>query len=422
MLPFDLRAKSSHRAARPQPRRGIGLNVARLAFALLLTSSAAVHAQDPSSPAEPTEEGVSIGGFGFTPTLGLSFGYDDNITLASRREVSSTFWEITPAVRLVGGSPRSQWTAEWSAAVGRYADSPIDDYEDQRVSLAWDYNPKLRHAFGLDVSYGWLHDRRGTESREGSLGLLDIEPDEYERGEFGGNYRFGAPGARGRLEFDARFGNTQYTNNEAFTESRDRSDQFFAGTFLWRLAPKTSALVRAEYGTFDYDESTLDGDETHLFVGVDLDATARTSGRVMVGRATKHFDDPTRSEFSGTSWRAGVTWKPRSYSIFDLSTGRDADETNGFGDYILRQDITLGWAHNWNERFRTTVDGGFATEEHRPREREDDVRFFGVSADYLFRPWLRFGASVKRYERDSNLEDLDYDRDVWMLSAEFTRP
>ena len=135
--------------------------------------------------------------------------------------------------------------------------------------------------------------------------------------------------------------------------------------------PKTSALVRAEYGTFDYDESTLDGDETHLFVGVDLDATARTSGRVMVGRATKHFDDPTRSEFSGTSWRAGVTWKPRSYSIFDLSTGRDADETNGFGDYILRQDITLGWAHNWNERFRTTVDGGFATEEHRPRERED---------------------------------------------------
>jgi polysaccharide biosynthesis protein VpsM len=206
-----------------------------------------------------------------------------------------------------------------------------------------------------------------------------------------------------------------------FTESRDRDDASFAGAFFWRLAPKTSALLRAEYGTFDYDVATLDGTEKHLFVGIELDATARTSGRILFGRASKSFDDPSREDFSGTSWRASVTWKPRSYSIFDLSTGRDTDETNGDGDYILREDLTLGWAHNWTERFRTTVDAGVAQEEHRPSLRSDDVRYLGLSADYLFRPWLRFGASVKRYDRDSNIAELDYLRNVWLLSAEFTR-
>jgi hypothetical protein len=396
------------------------LNVARLAIALLLASSAAVQAQE-ASPSEETEAGVSIGGFGFTPTLGLSFGYDDNITLADGDEVGSTFWEIAPALRVVGGSERSQLTAEWSANVGRYADSPLDDYDDQRISLAWDYNPKLRHALGIDASYAWLHDRRGTAAREGDLGQLPVDVDEYNRSELGGYYRFGAPGARGRLEFDARYGNTDYTNNELFTSSRNRDDTFYSGSFFWRVAPKTSALVRAEYGTFDYDEATLDGTETHLFLGVELDATARTSGRIMFGQARKSFDDPLREDYSGTSWRAGITWKPRSYSIFDFSTGRDTDETNGDGDYILREDFTAGWAHNWNERFRTTVDAGVAQEEHRPSPRSDDVRFVGLSADYLFRPWLRFGASVKRYDRDSNIADLDYLRNVWMLSAEFTR-
>lgn len=410
---------SAWKAARSQPS-GVGLNVARLAFALLLASSAIVPAQEPP-PSEETEAGSSLGGFGFVPSLGVSFGYDDNITLASRNEISSTFWQLSTAVRLIGGNARNQLTAEWSAEVARYADSPLDDYEDQRVSLAWDYNPKLRHALGLDVSYGWLHDRRGTESREGDLGLLPIEPDEYERSELGGYYRFGAPGARGRLEFDARFGRTAYSNNTELTEARDRDDSAFSGAFYWRIAPKTSALVRAELASFDYDEATLDGDEKHLFLGLEFDATARTSGRLMLGTVRKDFDDPAREGFSGTSWRAAVTWKPRSYSIFDLSTGRDTDETNGYGDYILREDVTFAWAHNWTTRFRTTVDAGYAQEEHRPSPRDDDVVFFGIAADYLFRPWLRFGASVKRYDRASSLDELEYDRNVFMLSAEFTR-
>jgi len=398
------------------------LKFARLAIALLLASSATIHAQDAPPSGEETEQsGTSLGGFGFTPTLGLTFGYDDNITLASAREIGSTFWEVAPALRLLGGSTRSQLTAEASANIGRYGDSPLDDYNDARVSLAWDYNPKLRHAFGLDVQYGWLHDRRGTESREGLLGLLPIEPDEYERPEAGARYRFGAPGARGRLEFEARYGRTDYTNNPLLTFSRDRQDDLVSGAFFWRVAPKTSALFRVEYGTFDYFRSRLDSVEQHAYVGVELDATARTSGRIMVGKARKTFEDDRSQDFSGTSWRAALTWKPRSYSIFDVSTGRDTDETNGYGDYILREDVTLGWANNWNERFRTTVDAGYAQEEHRPSPRTDDVRYFGLSADYLFRPWLRFGASVKRYDRSSSIDELAYDRSVFLLSAEITR-
>ena len=40
---------------------------------------------------------------------------------------------------------------------------------------------------------------------EGNLALLPLDPDEYDLTNFGGKYRFGAPGARGRLELEAKF-------------------------------------------------------------------------------------------------------------------------------------------------------------------------------------------------------------------------
>jgi len=377
-------------------------------------------ARDGSGTEPGTEpgDGFAVGPARLQPSLGLTFGYDDNLALTSAERSSSALWMLSPALRLQGGSERNRLRAGVDAEVGRHASSPVDDYTDYGFNAAWIYSPLLRHLLAMQVDAKFGHDSRGTAAREGDLGLDQDEVDRFRRNDLSARYRFGAPGARGRLELDARAGDVRYRNNRELTAFRDRSDDGIGGAFYWRVASRTSALVRLEREQFDYDLATLDSTESHVFVGAEIDATARTSGALLVGRASKRFDDPARPDFSGASWRANVEYKPRSYSSFSVSTGGATDETNGFGDFILRRDVTVGWNHNWSGRLRTTLDGGLAKEEQRPTERTDQVRYVGLAADYAFRRWLRGGASWRLYNRDSDVATFDYRRNVLLFSLE----
>ena len=363
-------------------------------------------------------DGFPAGDWRVYPTVGLSFRHDSNVGLTEGQKQDSFITQISPGVRAETGSDRNRFSASYQAEIARYSDSSRDDFDDHRVDLDWLYNPVLRHAFGLDAGWKRGHDGRGTASREGDLALLPLNIDEYDQTRFGGNYRFGAPGARGRIELGAHFEELDYRNNREFTRFRDREDVSLDAAFFWRIAPKTSAVFSVDRIETDYQFATLDSTEHHYFVGLEFDATARTSGQLLFGRVEKDFDDPARGNFSGTSWRARLSYKLRSYSLLTLSSGRDTDETNGFGDFILRRDVTLGWSHQWNGRFSTTVDGGYARDRHGDSGRTEDSWLYGVSAQYQFRPWLHLAAGYRGYERNSDLAGFDFTRSEWLLSLE----
>lgn len=362
--------------------------------------------------------GFRAGPLRVMPTAGLTFIHDSNVALTSEDEVDSFLTLFSPGVRVEAGSEINRVSATYQIDTARYDSSSIDNYTDQSLSLEWAWNPLVRHALVVDGTWARGHDGRGTAGREGDLALLPLAPDEFGQTGVGARYRFGAPGARGRLEFEARNTDIEYRNNRALTVFRDRNDQLLAAGFYWRVAPKTSALVRVDQVKSDYDLSTLDSTEHHYFVGAEFDATARTSGTVMVGRVEKNFDDPARRDFSGASWRAGLKYKLRSYSILELTTGRDTDETNGYGDFILRRDTTLAWMHQWSERFSSQLDVGMARDDHRPSLRNDDSRYLGVSGQYQMSRWLRFGAGYRAFSRDSEIPELNYDRNQLTLSIE----
>lgn len=379
----------------------------------------------PAGAAHAAGNGFDLGPLRVMPTVGLSIGYDNNVALTADREVDAIVTRLSPGVRIEAGDERSKFNGTLTGDFGRFDGSSIDNYIDYGLTGEWVYSPVVRHAFSLDAGWRHGHDGRGTAAREGELALLPLDPDEYDRSEFGGRYRFGAPGARGRLEFEARHMDVGYDNNRIYTRFRDRSDVTLGGAFYWRLAPKTSAVLRLDQIEASYDDATLDNTEQHQYIGLEFDATAKTSGTLLIGRVDKDFDDPTRADFSGTSWRAGLAFKPRTYSVIELSTGRETDETNGYGDFILREDITLAWVHQWSERLSTQVDFGVADEEHRGigilpalQGRSDDTVFYGVSSQYQALPWLRFGAGFKAYERDSDIPELNYQRESVLISVE----
>lgn len=370
-------------------------------------------------------DGFDLGPLRVMPTVGLSVGYDSNVGLTADNEVDSIVTRLSPGVRVQSGDARNRFTGTAAMDLGWYESSSRDDYTDYGVTGEWLYNPLVRHAFSLDGGWRRGHDSRGTAAREGNLALLPLDPDEYDASNIGGRYRFGAPGARGRLEFEARQTFVSYQNNRQYTRFRDRDDFLVGGAFYWRLAPKTSALIRLDQIEANYDDATLDNTERHQYVGLELDATAKTSGTIMVGQVQKEFDDPARDDFSGVSWRAAVSYKPRTYSVIELSTGRETDETNGYGDYILREDIALSWSHQWSERWSTQFGLGTASDEYRGvglfpelQGRSDDSVYYGMSGQYQLSPWLRFGAGFKAYDRDSDIPELNYQRQTLLFSLE----
>ncbi|MBK8283388.1 MAG: outer membrane beta-barrel protein [Ahniella sp.] len=378
-----------------------------------------------SAPAFAVGDGFDMGPLRVMPSVGLSIGHDSNVALTADNEIDSIVTRLSPGVRFQGGDERSRFTGTATMDAGWYDSSSQDDYVDYGLQGEWLYSPVVRHAFTLDAGWRRGHDSRGTAAREGNLALLPLDPDEYDLTNFGGKYRFGAPGARGRLELEAKATQVNYNNNRQYTRFRDRDDALVGAAFYWRIAPKTSALVRIDQIDANYEDATLDNTEQHQYVGLEFDATAKTSGTIMVGRVDKDFDSLDREDFSGTSWRAGVAFKPRTYSVIELSTGRETDETNGFGDFILREDIALGWSHQWSERWSTQFDVGSADEEHRGlglypdfQGRSDDTRFYGVSGQYQFSPWLRFGAGFKSYDRNSDIPELNYQRESLLFSLE----
>ena len=382
------------------------------------------------SPQEETESsiGFTAAGMQIVPTLGLSIGYDDNITASSTHQISSLFYQISPSVRVELPSDHTVLALIAALEMVRHQDSPIDDRDSWYVRGQWVWDISTRQNLNLFAEYGEGVDQRGQGRRQGDLGLISLELDQWERWDYGGNWDYGSVGSRGRLTLQLGATDLTYTNNRkgpvtgaSATRALDRDWQYFGGTFYWRVAPKSSLLVDYKYTDINYKLSSgSDSSEQSWMFGATWDASARTSGEVKYGNLKKDFNDPAISSYNGPTWVASVNWRPRTYSVFTLTGTRNTQEPDGGGDYVLRQDISLSWVHDWATRFGTTVDVGFGQDEYRPTERKDDLFYWGLGARYTFNQHFRLGASVNSYDRSSDFAEYDYRQMMYMLTLEAT--
>ncbi len=385
--------------------------------------SAAVSGYDPGVFRSPQDEMNSIPGFTgaglqIIPTIGLSYGYDDNITRSNRFQQSSYFYRISPAIRVELPSDHSVLALTAAIDFVRYSDSPTDDSDPWYIRADWAWDISTRQDLNLFAQYSDGTDARGTGRRQGDAGLIPVPPDEWRRFDYGGAWRYGAVGSRGKLDLMLGASDLDYNNNKNRTEDLDRDWQYMGATFYWRVAPKTSLLANVRYTDINYDVAGRDSDVTTWMLGATWDASARTSGRISYGDQKKRFENPEREDYSGPVWVASISWKPRIYSVFTLTGSRNTQEPDGDGDYVLRQDISLAWLHDWATKFGTTVDVGYGEDDYRPYGRTDNIFYWSVGARYMFNPHFRFGASIQGYDRDSEIEEYNYKRYIYMLTLE----
>jgi hypothetical protein len=154
-------------------------------------------------------------------------------------------------------------------------------------------------------------------------------------------------------------------------------------------------------------------------VGAKWDATAKTTGIVKYGLLQKDFNNSGRTDFSGTSWDATVRWSPLTYSVFDFNTSKSTNESTGTGDFLLTQLYGVNWNHAWNSRFSTGAQANWRKDDFLGTGggRVDKTTTLGVSVNYQWQRWLRFGGSYTMTDRTSNPNTFDYTRHLWMLTV-----
>jgi hypothetical protein len=349
----------------------------------------------------------------FTPYLGAGFGYDDNLFFSNGNEKSSYLYVISPGLRFDARDASKVFSVAYQSQYGVYTSSRNDDYWDHNVAASFDtiMAPSL---YGhLEYLFVHGHDPRGLTDRP-----VESTPDRYELSKPGVTLAYGAPGAKGRVEAYYSYGYRKYINNRDVTAGSDRDIPEYGAAFYWRVMPKSSLLVEARRTDQDYilSSSPLDSHEDRIYGGVTWEATAATTGTVKVGTLRKRFDSDLPG-FSGTSWEALITWAPRTYSSFDFYSARYPTESTGLGSFILTDASGVVWNHNWSSYVSTAISARYQRDRYQGFDRNDDTTGLGLRVGYKFRRWLTLGAEYSYLRRDSNLDQFDFSKNLFFVTA-----
>ena len=372
--------------------------------ASILLISSTVHALEPSS--------IAVGNLALTPTVDVAVGHIDNLYNSTQNETSTWFSKVRPSFDLQGQKGGLVAGVAYALEQGSYFSSHDDDYTDHALSGYATAEFDSRKKLEILAEYLKLHDARSDSRSGNSLSPTQVDkPSKYTVKALGATYTYGAHEATGQIVVGGRVEDKSYDNFRTITAAQDRMTKTLTGTFYYRISPKTRLLVEARLRDIDYDLSsvTLDSSETRLQFGAEWDATAKTSGRVKFGVLRKDFDDDSRDTLTTSSWEAGVNWAPRTYSVFDLSTSRTAEESGGAEDYIDSTRWTLGWTHGWSDRFSTRLSHTLLNEEYEGTTVDNDTNTTTLGLNYDMRRWLTLGADFSHKSFSSNVAGADYD-------------
>ncbi|MCF6317855.1 MAG: hypothetical protein L3J83_01025, partial [Proteobacteria bacterium] len=96
--------------------------------------------------AQAQQEGVQVGGATLFPTVGLSYGYSDNVFFTSdeQNELSSNFTVFSPGIRLEAEGDKTDFLAQYDYNKTSFNGASEYDFEMYHVLASLGYNASSR--------------------------------------------------------------------------------------------------------------------------------------------------------------------------------------------------------------------------------------------------------------------------------------
>ena len=369
------------------------------------------------------------GGFYLTPILEVEQKHIDNLLRSANSEIDTWGTITRPSLQTWAQKDLDTYSLAYELEDGAYNDSSEDDYTNHTFRIDVHKEATARNVFDLYGKYFNGYEPRGTGLTEGITGDVIDKPLKYDLTLFGGIYTLGSSTSIARLEVEARTEEIKYKNFRAFTREYDRSEDSYRGTFFYRMGGRTDALLEVRHHDTDYrlDDGDrvlvangLDSDEDIYLIGVQWEATAKTTGSIKMGAFDRVAENDERGDDNGFHWEAEIAWQPRTYSEFQLVTRRYSGETNGLGDYMDSREYSAAWNHSWTQRWHTSVQALFGDDNYPGSERQDERYEAEAGVAYSFRRWLDLGAGYRYEKRQSDIDALKYTRNVFYFDVKLS--
>lgn len=193
---------------------------------------------------------------------------------------------------------------------------------------------------------------------------------------------------------------------------RNRVDNYFSGYVFFHIRPKTSIFAQGTFIDIDYDGGVyLDSQESHFYGGISWEITAKSIGLLKAGYGTKEFDDPQLETANYVIAEAQLSHRFTPKTSMTLSASRKTNETDIAGaSHILSTTFSAGLSHRLTGKVSAALSAAFVKNEYKDAAyaRADDMFRAGFSMSYAFKKWLSFSAGYSYSRKKSNLEEYDY--------------
>ena len=372
--------------------------------------------------------GTRVAGFILFPKISVEEKYDDNIFRVEEDKDHDFITVIRPEFALRSDWNNHAFNVRGDAAVGRFARSEKENYEDYNVDADGRYDVTRNiYLFGF-LGYSQRHEDRGSPDDAGG-----VTPTEYKVYRGSARYfhqlnrvSFRLDVVAAKFDFDdVSLGPLLPPRNN---DDRDRLMSSVSLRTAYEIVPEYEAFVRASGNNRAYrtavDDNGFSRDSLgyEIVAGVAIDLTGVTFGDLFAGFREQRFDDENLDTIGGITWGADITWNVTALTTLQAGIVRLVEETTSAGSggffatrYILSAD------HELLRNLLLKADVAFTESDYEGIKREDQIYEAGVSARYFLNRnfYASVGYQYRQRERDSIPgDDADYTQNVFTARVE----
>lgn len=343
---------------------------------------------------------ISFGESGFTPSVRIDYGQNDNAFRREQGEVDETFVAVRPELVWAADKGVTFVTASY---LGDFKTSDQDelDYADHALvgSISTVFSKRSRGNADIQLSFGHLELGQDVFTR---LDPTQFEQVEFSRQRIGFEHVYGAAQAKGQVITAFEIDNLDYTNNDDVTESSSRLIISPSIAFSYRVSGDTRSFVSLTLSEVDRAANGRDRTDVDISVGADWKISGRTSGTASLGIGRAALDGA--ADETDVSARLGIKYEPRSFSRFDISFERGFfnDGSGTLTEVAVINELDIDWRYNWSSRVFHRASFGLESVERSCPDVGDQTIDFRLELGVQVRRWLAFGLGGALEQRESD--------------------
>jgi len=361
---------------------------------------------------------------GFYPDIGIMVNFDDNIRREENNEDEDWYTRINPKLNWVAMFGRHRLDVNAELDIWEYAKENDENAFDRYLLSELELDVSSTLDVNLAAGYSYSHTIRGQDPNAATK-----DPNEWESWGASGEVIYGRRTNKMQAALLLDHQQIDFLNNGL--EGRDHDQNMIKGSLFYNLGPKTQLVAEVIRTDFDYErvyapilpagDAKLDSTDMAYRVGINWEATAKTSGEFRIGRSEKDMDDSRLTDFSGLTTDLNLVWKPKSYSTVDILLSRSTQETKQSStSHVVKNQFTVEWKHDLTALARLEASGTLENDKWS-EIREDDLFDARLGLRYKLRRWMDVVVSYAFQTRDSNIVGLDYDSNSLMFMLEIYR-